>query len=315
MASDSGNMPSMMVLGDYQFSINTLVFQEWARTTEWKWPAQERMGQLAAKQFTGRGEDSLELPGLIYPDYKGDIQSLDELRAMANDGLPYDLTDSMGFYQGRWVIERLDEKQSSHKTDGSPRKVEFTLRLSIYDDGEAADDGGSILGSASSVAAVATSAAGGTTAAALSGFAGMVKTVQSTAASTLGSLKSAAAQVQISVAPVLTEANSAIGALNRGMDVVKDLRNTAQDVAQQVQSIGNIGGALSGAKTILDKIDALGIHAASAGRIIDNISTVAGTLPTAAATALATAGKATTSVSTLLATTQSATNSLIKKFT
>jgi phage-related minor tail protein len=65
----------------------------------------------------------------------------------------------------------------------------------------------------------------------------------------------------------------------------------------------------------LDNIDTLGIHAASAGRIIDNISTVAGTLPTAAATALATAGKATTSVSTLLATTQSATNSLIKKFT
>jgi phage protein U len=315
MASDSGNMPTLMVLGDYMFSLNTLVFQEWARTTEWKWPAQERMGQLAAKQFTGRGEDSLELPGVLYPDYKGDIQGLDELRAMANDGLPYDLTDSMGFYQGRWIIERLDEKQTQHKTDGTPRKVEFTLRLSIYDDGEGADDGSGILDQASSVAAAASSATSSATTTALSGFAGMVKTVQSSAASALGSLKAAATQVQTAVAPVLAEANSAIGALNRGMDVVKDLRATAQEVAQQVQSIGNIGGALSGAKTILDKIDTLGIHAASATRVIDNISLMAGTLPSQATAALATAGRATTAVSTLLADTQTATSALIKKIT
>jgi phage protein U len=312
MANDSGNLPTMMVLGDYIFSLNTLVFQEWARTTEWKWPAQERMGQLAAKQFTGRGEDALELPGVIYPDYKGDIQSLDELRAMANDGLPYDLTDSMGFYQGRWVINRLDEKQTHHKTDGTPRKVEFTLRLSIFDDGTTADDGSSVLDKASGAATAATTATGTTSA--LSGFASMAKTVQTTAATALGSLKAAAAQVQTAVAPVLAEANSAIGALNRSISVVNDLRSTAANVAAQVQSIGNIGAVLSGSKTLLDKIEALGTGASSATRVIGNISLVAGSVPSSVSTALSSASNATASVSSLLDSTKTAANSLLAKF-
>jgi phage protein U len=297
MANDSGNLPTMMVLGDYIFSLNTLVFQEWARTTEWKWPAQERMGQLAAKQFTGRGEDALELPGVIYPDFAGDIQSLDELRAMANDGLPYDLTDSLGFYQGRWVINRLDEKQTHHKTDGTPRKVEFTLRLSIFDDGTTADDGSSVLDKASGLVTAATTATGTTS-----------------AATALGSLKAAAAQVQTVVGPVLAEANSAIGALNRSISVVNDLRSTAANVAAQVQSIGNIGAVLSGSKTLLDKIEALGTGASSATRVIGNISLVAGSVPSSVSMALSSASNATTSVSSLLDSTKTAASSLLAKF-
>lgn len=313
MAADSGNMPSMMVLGDYIFSINTLVFQEWKRTTEWKWPNQERFGQLGAKQFTGRGEDSLELPGVLYPNYKGDINGLETLRNMADDGKPYLLVDSMGYMLGRWVIERLDETQTHHQFDGKPQKVDFTLRLSLFDDTVPADDGSSVLSKATTATTTAT-AATSTTASALSGLSSMVKTVQSAATTAMGELKSAAAQVQSVVAPVMAEANSAIGALNRGVAVVKDLKNTATEVAAQVSSIGSIGGALSGAKTIMEKIDALGVHAASATRVISNISAVAGSVPTQVTTALSSASKAASGVETLLANTSGAASSLIKSF-
>jgi phage protein U len=310
MAANSGNMPTMMVLGSYQFSINTIVFQEWARKTKWKWPGQERMGQMDALQFTGAENDTLELPGVLYPDWRGDITSLDTLRNMGDDGQPYQLVDSMGYVLGRWVIEGLDEKQSNHKADGTPRKIEFTLSLRMFDDGQQPDDGSSVLAKATGAA----TAAAGSTSGALSGFSSMVSSVQSSAATVLGDLKSAAAQVQSAVAPVLADANSAIGALNRGMAVANDLRNTASQVAQQVQSIGNIGGALSGAKTLLDKVQALGIHAASANAVINNISSMAGSIPAAATSALTTAGKATTGVSTLLTNTQNAAQSLMSQF-
>jgi phage protein U len=312
MAADSGNNPVMMVLGDFQFSLNTLVFQEWARTTGWKWPAQERFGQLDALQFTGPDAETLQLPGVLYPNWRGDISSLDELRSMGDNGQPFLLVDSMGYVQGRWVIQKLDEKQTSHGTDGTPRKVEFTLELRKFDDGEPADNGSSILDKVSSVASSVTS---GTTASALSGFAGMAKSVQSSAATALGTLKSAAAQVTSVVAPVLSDAASAVGALNRSIDVVNDLRATANDVAAQVKSIGTIGGALSGTKTLMDKVSALGIHAASATRVVENISLSAGSVAPAVASALKSASTATTGVSSLLASADSAASALLKKLT
>ncbi|SAL03080.1 bacteriophage tail-related protein [Caballeronia fortuita] len=314
MANDSGNSPVLMVLDDFQFSLNTIVFQEWQRTTGWKWPAQERFGQMDALQFTGPENDTLVLPGVLYPNWKGDIESLDALRQMADQGSPYQLVDSMGFVQGRWVIEKLDEKQAAHDTSGTPRKVEFSLSLKKFDDGETASDASDILDNASSAAGAVTGATS-STASALSGFSGMVKSVQSTAATALGSLKSAAAQVTAAVAPVMAEAASAVGALNRSIDVVNDLRATAADVAAQVKSIGTVAGALSGTKTLMDKVGALGSHAASATRVVDNIKLMASGIPASATSALDAASTATTGVSSLLASTESAANSLLKKLT
>jgi phage protein U len=314
MANDSGNNPVMMVLGDFQFSLNSIVFQEWQRSTGWKWPAQERFGQLDALQFTGLENDTLQLPGVLYPNWKGDIGSLDDLRQMADAGVPYLLVDSMGFVQGRWVIEKLDEKQAAHDASGTPRKVEFSLALKKFDDGEVASDASDILDSVSSAASAASSAATSGTSAALSGFASMAKSVQSGAASALGSLKSAAAQVSAAVTPVMTQAASAVGALNRSIDVVNDLRATANDVAAQVKSIGTVAGALSGTKTLMDKVSALGTHAASATRVVDNIRLISG-VPAAATNALNAASTATTGVSTLLASTENAASALLKKLT
>lgn len=299
----------MMVLGDYLFSINTLVFQEWARSTEWRWPAQERMGQYDALQFTGPGPDTLELPGVLFPNWRGDINGLDELRGMGDDGQPYQLVDSMGYVQGRWIMERLDERQSHHMVNGKPQKVDFTLRLRKFDDGEEIDDGASILDKATGAISAATGKGGP-----LSGVADMVGKIQSGAASVLGDLKSAAAQVQAAVAPVLADAASVVGAVNRGIAVVNDIRAVASQVEQQVKSIGNIGAALSGATTLFEKAQALGLHAASASVVIENISSIAGTLPAAAASAMSAANNATKGVSGLLASTQSAAQSILSKF-
>lgn len=306
-----GNMPTMMVLGSFQFSLNTIVFQEWARKNKWKWGALERMGQFDALQYLGPENDTLELPGVLYPKWKGDINSLDTLRSMGDAGVPYQLVDSMGYTQGRWIIEGLDERQGQHDVDGTPKKIEFTLSLKLYDTGDDTDDGSSILSQVSSAASAAT----GANASAVSGFSSLVSTVQSNAAAALGTLKSAVAQVQTAVAPVLSEAASVVGAVNRSIAMVNDVKNAATNIEQQVKAAGNIAGALSGAKTLLGKVSALGVQGTSATAVIGNVTSVIGGLPAAAQSALQTANAATVGATAMLNSTQSDVSSFISTYT
>lgn len=309
--ADAGNTPVLMVLGSFQFSLNTLVFNEWSRTTEWKWPDQERLGQLDALQFTGPGKESLTLPGELLPNFKGDVKGIDTLRGLADDGVPYLLTDSYGFVLGRWVIESIDEKQTIHDTKGKPQKIEFTIKLRKFDDGQK-PDGTSNAGLPDAPADILGPV---TDASAVSGFSSMVKSVQASATSAIGQLKAVSAQVTAVVAPVLAQATSAVGAINRSLAVVTDLRNTAGEIGAQVQAIGNIAGAASGAKTLVDKITSLGIRASSATSVIGNITALAGATPVAVTNVLSTATNATTGVSTLLASASNAASALEKKFT
>ncbi|WP_375732197.1 phage tail protein [Xylella fastidiosa subsp. multiplex] len=38
---------------------------------EYRWAAIERYGQRDARQYTGPGDESIELPGIAYPDWQG----------------------------------------------------------------------------------------------------------------------------------------------------------------------------------------------------------------------------------------------------
>lgn len=130
----SGFMPQMK-LGAYLFSLNTAAFQELNRKTEYRWAAVERHGQDDALQYTGPGQDTVELPGVIYPSYRGGGGQLNKLRALAGLGQPQSLIDGAGNVYGRWVILGVDEKQTFFAAFGQPLKQEFTVRLRRYDGG------------------------------------------------------------------------------------------------------------------------------------------------------------------------------------
>lgn len=127
--NDAGNAPTMLMLGGFKFSLNTAVFSEVRRSTAWRWPAQERVGQLDALQFTGPGEDRVVLPGVIYPDFRGGPTQLDELRSIAERGKPVRLISAGGAMLGAWVIESIEETASGFKVDGAPRKQEFQVTI------------------------------------------------------------------------------------------------------------------------------------------------------------------------------------------
>src|SRR6185437_2050497 len=132
--NDSGNAPVLLMLGGFKFSLNTAVFQEMRRLTSWRWPAQERMGLLDALQNTGPGEDTITLPGVIYPDFKGGSGQLDDLRAIGAGKKPVRLIAAGGRILGLWVIQSVEEVGSNFKADGTPRKQEFTVTIKKYSD-------------------------------------------------------------------------------------------------------------------------------------------------------------------------------------
>ena len=111
--NSSGNAPTMMMLGAFKFSLNTAAFQEVQRSTSWRWPAQERIGQHDALQFTGPGEDRVTFPGVIYPDFKGGTGQIESLRKIARAGKPVRLISAGGAILGLFVIESIDETASS----------------------------------------------------------------------------------------------------------------------------------------------------------------------------------------------------------
>lgn len=134
--NDSGNAPTLLMLGGFKFSLNTAVFQEMHRNTSWRWPAQERVGQYDALQFTGPGDDRVTLPGVVYPDFRGDAMQVDALRAIAAQGKPVRLISATGQMLGTWVILSVEETASSFKPDGTPRKQEFTVTIRKFGDAD-----------------------------------------------------------------------------------------------------------------------------------------------------------------------------------
>lgn len=128
-----GQMNIMMQLGTFQFCIQTAVYQELIRKNEYKWPSQHRFGQRPSRQFVGVGDETIQLPGVIYPEYRGGFQQVEAMRRMAARGQPLLLVDGLGKLWGQYVIESIDEKQSLFAAFGAPRKMEFSISLARFD--------------------------------------------------------------------------------------------------------------------------------------------------------------------------------------
>ncbi|QOF91219.1 phage tail protein [Pseudomonas lundensis] len=124
----------MLALGMFVFSLSTLAYQELQRQTEWRHPSNSRVGAAPARQFVGRGDDSITLPGIIFPELAGTTLSLDALRLMANTGKAWPMIEGSGRIYGLWVIESLSETKTVFFRDGTPRRIEFTLTLKRIDD-------------------------------------------------------------------------------------------------------------------------------------------------------------------------------------
>lgn len=125
----------LMSLGQFIFKTSTLAFQEIQRQRAWNYADNSVVFGRPKKQFTGAGEDSVTLPGLIYEEYGfGTRFALDELASMADTGQGYVLMDGSGYLYGVFVIDSIDETKSILMDNGVPRKIDYTFKLSRTDD-------------------------------------------------------------------------------------------------------------------------------------------------------------------------------------
>ncbi|MFP7634504.1 phage tail protein [Pseudomonas veronii] len=124
----------MMALGMFVFSLRTAAYQELQRQTDWRHASNNRIGAAPARQFVGRGEDAITLPGILFPELAGTALSLDSLRLMANTGKAWPMVEGSGRIYGLWVIESMSETKTIFFSDGTPRRIEFTLSLKRTDD-------------------------------------------------------------------------------------------------------------------------------------------------------------------------------------
>ncbi|MCR8935651.1 phage tail protein [Pseudomonas sp. S11A4] len=124
----------MLALGMFVFSLSTAAYQELQRQTEWRHASSNRVGAAPARQFVGRGDDSITLPGIILPELAGSALSLDALRLMASTGKAWPMVEGSGRIYGLWIIESLSETKTIFFRDGTPRRIEFTLSLKRIDD-------------------------------------------------------------------------------------------------------------------------------------------------------------------------------------
>ena len=123
----------MLRLGSFNFALNMAVFQEMHRSSEYRWPGQDRFGQLPALQYTGPGEETMTLPGVIYPEWRGSANAMGMLRDLAAHGQPQLLIDAQGQLYGRWVITQVDETRSTFGAFAMPKKIEFSVTLKRFD--------------------------------------------------------------------------------------------------------------------------------------------------------------------------------------
>lgn len=124
----------MLTFGEVSFSVASAAYQALRRATRYRVPSHDRIGSSPGYQFTGRGEDSVTLSGVIMPTYRGDPGVLDELRALAGEGRSRVLTTGTGEDLGRWIMGELTEERSGLFSTGQPRKIAFTVKLTRDDD-------------------------------------------------------------------------------------------------------------------------------------------------------------------------------------
>ncbi|WP_159977805.1 MULTISPECIES: phage tail protein [unclassified Novosphingobium] len=128
----------LMALGMFLFELGSLPFDELQRKMDWRHARSPRIGARDATQYVGPGDEAISLSGAVYLELSDGIVSLDDLRAMADEGEAWPLVSGSGRVYGNFVITAIDERQAYLMADGTPRRIDFGIDLLGVDDPAAA---------------------------------------------------------------------------------------------------------------------------------------------------------------------------------
>lgn len=154
----------MMIYGLIPFMRQTLPYCELQQNADYRWPTNSRVGQRAAAQFLGVGDEKITLSGELRPEITGGAISLLTIKLLADEGRAWPLIGGNGTIYGMYVIESFSATSSDFYYDGSASKIMFSLSMlrvdesltSMFGDMKKQADG--LIGSISSLPGQVTSA-------------------------------------------------------------------------------------------------------------------------------------------------------------
>lgn len=215
----------MMMWGQYAFGIRNAAFQQLNRGKDWHWPVIERFAQAPLLQFTGEGEETISLPGVIYPEWNGGTGQIDEMRAQADGATPRTLIDGRGNILGQFVCTHISETQTIFGQFGIPRRQDFTIELKRFPDSKATGNiGVNALSKLAKKAGIDVNA-----------IKSLVQQVQSAA----GQLKQAIEQAQLVAQSVQATIGAPFAAINRATLIAQNVANDYKVLAQNAQNLVN----------------------------------------------------------------------------
>lgn len=124
----------MLMLGDFEFSIDALTYRELSREANWRWSAQERIGQADLLQFTGKEQRAVTLQGEAHAFFRKGVGAIDELYDLADKSEPLQLVSGAGDVLGYWVIEKFSDSTTKFLPAGTPRHKTFSIGIRHYAD-------------------------------------------------------------------------------------------------------------------------------------------------------------------------------------
>lgn len=126
-------MTHMLALGPFAFGVSTAGYDRLQRSMQFKHAAAVRVGERDAYQKLGPGEESITITGVVAPEVTGTLASITRLEEMGRGGEAYVLVDGAGYVYGVYHIDSIETEQSAHVSDGTPRRVGFSLTLTRDD--------------------------------------------------------------------------------------------------------------------------------------------------------------------------------------
>ena len=124
----------LVQLGGFVFSIKTTAYHSTKTTKSYNWPELNRIGGIPALQYTGEGNETMSLDGVIFPKYSGGLGQIHNLKKEAEKKTPLNLVSSNGVDLGDWVIVSISNIDNLFLPGGYPQKIEFNINLKKYGD-------------------------------------------------------------------------------------------------------------------------------------------------------------------------------------
>lgn len=132
-------MTALLCLGPHIFEIAPLNYQQIERETVAVWASMPRFGAQAARQFTGLGDDSLTISGLIFPEAIGGRSAYEAIRGTQGAGVPVMMVgkgaSTFARIFGLVVILSVSDTQTHIGPDGQGRVIDFSIEVAPYGGG------------------------------------------------------------------------------------------------------------------------------------------------------------------------------------